>query len=100
LFPVLAGLHQPLAGEWAIRRSLFERLDVPHGYAVELAALVDTERLCGIDAIAQVDLGTRAHRHQSLRDLSGMSGQILAAALARVGAGPELDERPAAVGCR
>ncbi len=97
LFPELAGLHQPLAGEWAVRRSLFEQLRVPHGYAVELAALVDTQRSRGTDAIAQVDLGTRAHRHQSLRDLSGMATQILAAALARVGTGPEVDERPPAV---
>jgi glucosyl-3-phosphoglycerate synthase len=100
LFPELAGLHQPLAGEWAVRRSLFEQLSVPHGYAVELAALVDTQRSRGIDAIAQVDLGTRAHRHQSLRDLSGMATQILAAALARVGTGPEVDERPPAVQLR
>src|SRR3954451_23743220 len=97
LFPELAGLHQPLAGEWAVRRSLFEQLSVPHGYAVELAALIDTERLRGADAIAQVDLGTRAHRHQSLRDLSGMATQILAAGLARVGAGPAVEEPPPAV---
>ena len=100
LFPTLGAIHQPLAGEWAIRRSLFEQLSVPHGYAVELAALVDTERTRGLDAIAQVDLGTRAHRHQSLRDLSGMSTQIMAAALARVGAGPEVDERPPVVALR
>lgn len=104
LFPELAELHQPLAGEWAVRRSLFEQLSVPTGYAVELAALVDTVRARGLDAIAQVDLGTRAHRHQSLRDLSGMSTQILAAALTRVGTdlagGADVtgtDERPAAV---
>ena len=42
-------------------------------------------RAAGPDAIAQVDLGVRAHRHQALRDLSGMATQILAAALARVG---------------
>src|SRR4051812_33983560 len=100
LFPDLAALHQPLAGEWAVRRSLFEQLSVPHGYAVELAALVDTQRLRGADAIAQVDLGTRAHRHQSLRDLSGMATQILAAGLARVGTGPEVAERPPAVQLR
>jgi glucosyl-3-phosphoglycerate synthase len=100
LFPELAGLHQPLAGEWAVRRSLFEQLHVPHGYAVELAALVDTQRSRGPGAIAQVDLGTRAHRHQSLRDLTGMATQILAAALARTGAGPEVDERPPAVTLR
>jgi glucosyl-3-phosphoglycerate synthase len=97
LFPDLAVIHQPLAGEWAVRRSLFETLSVPHGYAVELASLVDTQRTLGLDAIAQVDLGTRAHRHQSLRDLGGMSTQILAAALARVGAGPAPVERPPAV---
>jgi glucosyl-3-phosphoglycerate synthase len=85
LFPELGGVLQPLAGEWAIRRSLFETLSVPTGYAVELAALVDTVRAHGLDALAQVDLGTRAHRHQSLRDLSGMATQILAAALARSG---------------
>jgi glucosyl-3-phosphoglycerate synthase len=99
LFPELAGLHQPLAGEWAVRRELFETLHVPTGYAVELAALVDTLRAHGLDALAQVDLGTRAHRHQSLRDLSGMATQILAAALARAGVPtPEPEqERPPAV---
>ncbi len=102
LFPELATLHQPLAGEWAVRRSLFETLAVPTGYAVELAALVDTVRAHGTGALAQVDLGTRAHRHQSLRDLSGMAEQILEAALARAGLGlpgaaQRGDERPPAV---
>jgi glucosyl-3-phosphoglycerate synthase len=100
LFPELGGLHQPLAGEWAVRRSLFETLSVPTGYAVELAALVDTLRAHGLDALAQVDLGTRAHRHQSLRDLSGMATQILAATLARAGVptqGEAEPERPPAV---
>ena len=85
LYPQLAGLVQPLAGEWAIRRDLFASLRVPTGYAVELAALVDTLDSRGAAAIAQVDLGRRAHRHQSLRDLGGMATQILAAALARAG---------------
>ncbi len=50
-------------------------------------------RAHGLDALAQVDLGTRAHRHQSLRDLSGMAAQILAAALARAGAAGCLDRQ-------
>ena len=53
---------------------------VPTGYAVELAALVDTAGLLEVDAIAQVDLGRRAHRHQALRDLGAMATQIMAAA--------------------
>ncbi|MCW2821549.1 MAG: hypothetical protein JWR64_1344, partial [Marmoricola sp.] len=88
--PELAGLVQPLAGEWAIRRSLFESLSVPSGYAVELAALIDTCRLLGPDAIAQVDLGRRAHRHQALRDLGSMATQILSASGRRsTGSAPE-----------
>lgn len=79
LFPELAGLVQPLAGEWAVRRSLFSQLSVPTGYAVETTSLIDTVELRGIDAVAQVDLGRRAHRHQALRDLGAMSTQILAA---------------------
>lgn len=91
LFSELRDLVQPLAGEWAVRRALFASLSVPSGYAVELAALVDTLDLHGLEAIAQVDLGTRAHRHQALRDLGGMSAQILAAALARAGTRPGAD---------
>jgi glucosyl-3-phosphoglycerate synthase len=85
LFPELAGLVQPLAGEWAVRRSHFATLSVPTGYAVETTALIDTVRTLGIDAVAQVDLGRRAHRHQALRDLGGMAMQILAATLDRAG---------------
>jgi glucosyl-3-phosphoglycerate synthase len=83
--PELAGLVQPLAGEWAVRRRHFERLSVPTGYAVELAALVDTLDVLGLDAIAQVDLGRRAHRHQTLHDLGTMSTQVMAAVARRAG---------------
>jgi glucosyl-3-phosphoglycerate synthase len=85
LHPELAGLVQPLAGEWAVRRSLFASLSGPTGYAVETAALIDTARALGAGAIAQVDLGRRAHRHQALRDLGAMATQIAATAVARLG---------------
>jgi glucosyl-3-phosphoglycerate synthase len=90
LFAELSGVVQPLAGEWAVRRSHFASLAVPTGYAVETTALIDTLRTAGLDAIAQVDLGRRAHRHQALRDLGGMATQIVAAVLDR--AGLEVDE--------
>ncbi len=83
LHPELSDLVQPLAGEWAIRRTHFATLSVPTGYAVELAALVDTATALGSRAISQVDLGLRAHRHQALLDLGGMATQILAASLRR-----------------
>ena len=83
LFPALQDVVQPLAGEWAIRREHFASLSVPTGYAIELAALIDTVATRGDTAIAQVDLGTRAHGHQPLLDLGGMAVQLLAAALTR-----------------
>ena len=82
-FPELSGVLQPLAGEWAVRRSLLESLSVPTGYAVEIAALVDTVRAHGLEAVAQVQLGRRAHRHQALRDLGAMATQVVAAVEAR-----------------
>jgi glucosyl-3-phosphoglycerate synthase len=85
LFPELSGLVQPLAGEWAVRRSLFASLSVPTGYAVETTALIDTLRTAGAEAIAQVYLGRRTHRHQALRDLGAMATQIVAAILERAG---------------
>lgn len=92
-YPELAALVQPLAGEWAVRRSLFETLSVPSGYAVELAALIDTLAAHGPDAIAQVDLGRRSHAHQALLDLGAMATQILAAVQARQGRPAQTDVR-------
>ena len=71
---------QPLAGEWAIRRNVFEQLHVPIGYGVEFSTLLDVYDEWGIDSIAQVDLGRRAHRHQNIHDLSVMAVEILATA--------------------
>ncbi len=84
LWPELAGVVQPLAGEYAARRSLLEQLPFPCGYGVELAMLVDTLDLLGLDAIAQVDLGVRVHRHHDERRLGRMSAEILRTALDRL----------------
>src|ERR1700734_764661 len=48
-WPELAGVVQPLAGEWAARRSLMESLRIPVGYGVELATLMDTVWGHGLD---------------------------------------------------
>jgi glucosyl-3-phosphoglycerate synthase len=83
LWPHLAGFVQPLSGEYAGRRELLERVPFVSGYGVELGLLVDLADLAGIDALAQVDLGTRHHSHQSDAALGRMAGQILQTALAR-----------------
>jgi glucosyl-3-phosphoglycerate synthase len=83
-WPELAGVVQPLVGEYAARRSLLEALPFPTGYGVELALLVDTLELAGLDAIAQVDLGVRHHRHQDDQALGRMAAEIWQAALPRI----------------
>ncbi len=81
--PELTQVVQPLAGEWAVRREVYETLRVPVGYGVDLAALIDVADARGIDAIAQVDLDHRAHSHQSLQALGAMSAQLMSTVLAR-----------------
>jgi glucosyl-3-phosphoglycerate synthase len=86
-WPELSGVVQPLAGEWAARRSLMQALPIPVGYGVELATLMDTVARHGLDAVAQVDLGSRAHRHQANHDLALMAAELLAVAERRRPAG-------------
>jgi glucosyl-3-phosphoglycerate synthase len=76
-WPELSGVAEPLGGEWAVRRSLLEELSIPVGYGVELAVLLDTAERFGLDAVAQVDLGERGHRHQPDRDLAIMAAELL-----------------------
>jgi glucosyl-3-phosphoglycerate synthase len=81
--PELAVFDQPLAGEMAARRELLEQLPFSAGYGVEIAMLIDAWRMVGLDGLAQVDLGVRQNRHQSLRELSAMAYAVLVAAQTR-----------------
>lgn len=84
-WPQLAGVVQPLAGEWAATRSLMESITVPTGYGVEIGSLIDTHTRHGLAGIAQVDLGARAHRHQKDHDLAVMAAELLAVVDSRRG---------------
>jgi len=83
-WPQLAGFVQPLAGEYAARRSLLEQLPFATGYGVELALLIDAERVAGLEALAQVDLGQRRHRNHDSHHLGRMAAEIWQTALARL----------------
>jgi len=83
-WPELAGFVQPLAGEYAGRRDVLARVPFVSGYGVETAMLIDLLELVGLDALAQVDLGERLHRHQSTEALGRMSAQILLTAWSRL----------------
>jgi len=83
LFPALAVIRQPLAGETAAPRWVFEKCVPADGYAVELALLIDAASHFGVETMAQVDLGVRVHRNRPLSELRPQATDILAAALAR-----------------
>ncbi|HYN29105.1 MAG TPA: glucosyl-3-phosphoglycerate synthase [Dermatophilaceae bacterium] len=82
--PALAGLVQPLSGEWAVRRDVVEALPLPVGYGVEIAVLIDTADRHGVRSVAQVDLGRRIHRHHHHHTLGAMALQVMAAVERRV----------------
>ena len=85
LFPELAFVRQPLAGEVAVRRRALEGMALEPGYGVEVGMLLDVARRFGPSAIAQVDLGERVHRNRPLTELAGQADEVLAAVLARAG---------------
>ncbi len=76
-YPDLAYLIQPLAGEYAGRREVLERLPFSVGYGVELGHLIDIYHSSGTVALAQVNMDSRVHRNQSIHALGKMSFGIL-----------------------
>ncbi|AQW51603.1 MULTISPECIES: glucosyl-3-phosphoglycerate synthase [Streptomyces] len=86
-WPQLAGFVQPLGGEYAARRTLLERLPFPVGYGVELGLLVDALHTVGLDALGQVDIGVRKHRHQDGLALGRMAAAIYRTAQLRLARG-------------
>ena len=85
LFPHLADVVQPLAGEFAGRREVLEQVPFVQDYGVDLGLLVDIAALAGVEALAQVDLGTRTHRNRPLAELAPQAAAVLCAALERAG---------------
>jgi glucosyl-3-phosphoglycerate synthase len=109
-YPELADVVQPLAGEFAGTRELFERLPWASGYAAEISMLIDVYKRVGSDGMAQVDIGERRQPHQPLKSLGGMASTILAAVSMRLAVEGRLEEdavppidfvvRPPLVSCR
>ncbi len=83
-YPDLSGFIQPLAGEYAGRRSLLETIPFFTGYAVEIGHLIDIAERVGLEGLGQVDLERRIHRNQELEGLSRMSFVIIQAIMKRL----------------
>jgi glucosyl-3-phosphoglycerate synthase len=76
-FPELTQILQPLSGEYAGFREIFEAIPFPIGYGVETSMILDIYEKWGLDVIAQVDLDRRIHRNQDTRALGKMAFVIL-----------------------
>lgn len=76
-FPELTQIMQPLSGEYAGFREIFEAIPFPIGYGVETGMILDIYKRWGLDVMAQVDLDRRVHRNQDIRALGKMAFVIL-----------------------
>ena len=76
-FPELTQILQPLSGEYAGYREIFEKIPFPIGYGIETSMILDIYQKWGLNVIAQVDLEKRVHRNQSTKALGKMAFAIL-----------------------
>lgn len=83
-FPELTQIIQPLSGEYAGYREVFEKIPFPIGYGIETSMILDICERWGLDVIAQVDLERRVHRNQNTKALGKMSFVILKTFLNRI----------------
>jgi glucosyl-3-phosphoglycerate synthase len=75
--PELTQFLQPLSGEYAGYRTIFENIPFNIGYGVETGMLIDIHEKWGLDVMAQVDLDRRVHKNQSTRALGRMAFAII-----------------------
>ena len=87
LFPTLAHLRQPLAGEVAMRRVALEHVAFVDGYGVDVGLLLDIAARYGADAVGEVSIAARAHRNRPMHQLKPMAVEVLRVILNRA-AGP------------
>jgi len=83
-YPELSQVLQPLAGEYAARKSLLESLAFPTGYGVEIAHLIDLANMGKLSNIAQTDLVKRNHRNRDDEELGQMAFALLRVVLRRL----------------
>jgi glucosyl-3-phosphoglycerate synthase len=82
--PDLTQFLQPLSGEYAGYRSLFEKIPFHIGYGVETGMLIDINEKWGMDVMAQVDLDRRVHKNQDTKALGRMAFVIIKTFLNRL----------------
>ena len=91
-FPKIADMQQPLAGEFAGRRTMLEAIPFATGWGVEIGMLIDMVEKFGLQSLGQVDLGVRLHRHHKLETLAIQAAEVAATLMQRVSQPPAFAE--------
>ncbi|MDY6824210.1 MAG: glucosyl-3-phosphoglycerate synthase [Thermodesulfobacteriota bacterium] len=76
-FPELAQILQPLSGEYAGFREVFQHIPFPIGYGIETSMILDIYKKWGLHVMAQTDLDRRVHRNQATKALGRMAFVIM-----------------------
>lgn len=82
--PDLTQILQPLSGEYAGYRNIFENIPFQIGYGVETGMLLDIYEKWGLDVVAQIDLDRRVHKNQDTKALGRMAFVIIKTFLNRM----------------
>ncbi len=82
--PDLTQFIQPLSGEYAGYRDIFEKIPFHIGYGVETGMLIDIFSEWGLAVMSQVDLDRRVHKNQSTKALGRMAFVIVKTFLKRL----------------
>ncbi len=82
--PDMTQILQPLSGEYAGYRGVFESIPFQIGYGVETGMLIDIYEKWGLDVMAQVDLDRRVHKNQDTKALGRMAFVIMKTFLNRI----------------
>jgi glucosyl-3-phosphoglycerate synthase len=92
LFPELSWLDQPLSGECAAPKAIFDYIfenaqpgEPWEKYGIEMEILLEVAKHWGADTIAQVDLADRVHRNRSLEELAAIARQVTQVAISKAG---------------
>jgi glucosyl-3-phosphoglycerate synthase len=83
-FPELTQIMQPLSGEYAGYRDIYENISFPIGYGVETSIILDIYEKWGLDVLGQVDLDRRVHKNQDTKSLGRMAFVIMKTFLSRI----------------
>lgn len=83
-FPELTQILQPLSGEYAGYRDIFEKISFPIGYGIETSMILDIYEKWGLDVIGQIDLEKRVHRNQNTKSLGRMAFVIIKTFIDRI----------------